>query len=95
MAKGHAACIGFEAAAAQAPPGQVVVVCSKETAVGALAAQQSGDTPVQLPLECIPREFTPGEIQGTQPDLETGVRGGGGMRAGMRLPMRRGIGTVW
>jgi len=60
-------------AAAQAPPGQVVVVCSKETAVGALAAQQSGNTPVQLPLECIPREFTPGEIQGTQPDLETGV----------------------
>merc|ERR1719378_1801185 len=25
-----------------------------------------------LPVQCIPREFTPGEIMGTQPDLKTG-----------------------
>jgi len=60
------------AAVAQAP--SVVMVCTKESGVGAMAAQQSGDSPVQLPMECIPREFTVGEIQGTQPDLQTGAQ---------------------
>jgi len=59
------------AAAAQAP--SIVMVCTKETGVGAMAAQQSGGSPVQLPVQCIPREFTTGEIQGTQPDLKTGA----------------------
>jgi hypothetical protein len=50
---------------------QIVTVCTKDSAVGAVAA--AGGGAAQLPLECIPREFTPGEIQGTQPDLATGV----------------------
>jgi hypothetical protein len=62
---------GPYAAAAQAP--SIVMICTKETGVGAMAAQQSGSTPVQLPMQCIPREFTVGEIQGTQPDLKTGA----------------------
>merc|ERR1719352_62273 len=62
---------GPYAAAAQAP--SIVMICTKETGVGAMAAQQSGGSPVQLPVQCIPREFTLGEIKGTQPDLKTGA----------------------
>jgi hypothetical protein len=46
-------------------------VCTKDNAVGAVAA--AGGGPAVLPVECIPREFTPGEISGTAPDAATGA----------------------
>lgn len=53
------------------PPAGVVMVCTKDTAVGLIAAETDG--PVTLPVQCIAREFKPAELMGTEPDSETGM----------------------
>lgn len=48
-------------------PGKVVTICTKDQAVGAIAGSESAG-PVSLPVECIPRSFTPAELKGLSPD---------------------------